>query len=537
MAHAVGTGQAGKILICLLVWGSTQKALSTDDTHIQIAVRDNQIQIGTDEARPFYMQWRSPTGDWVNWTESTIPPANEFCVWMRIIFEPDDVMQWEVPSDVNSVYFPFVQTTANDTEGAWVSIGGISAGGTINMIKAEDPFTAVLGNAPSIPLPDTFSDSPRNNQAMATPCQGTSQLIWRNPTSGIVSRWDLADTTGTNFVIRYYDRIRILPSMDAVSIDSTWSLACIAAIDSDGVKNDMVWHQDSSGRFALWRVNDDPTVGAYGPIQYEATPGVWTNVVLQSPWKVIGVASLDSDGLLNDIIWQQPSSGIISRWELGSDGKIARYGRMKYESSPGTWTDIMLASPWTLGAIAQLEADGQYNDFIWHNPTSGAFSYWKVDTNAYITSYGKIKYESAPDNWVDANLKSPWSLAGLCEVDNDDKVNDIIWHNPQSGAVSRWDVGTNGYVETYGRVKYQVGESWVDISLTSPWSLRGVAALNGDQKLNDLVWHHPTAGRFSCWRLVVSGEEVHISDYASFLLNGQNVTLASPWEITEVRGY
>jgi len=524
---------AGMLTVILL--GAGWVGAAAEGPAIKLQKANDKLQIVTDADAPtYYLEYRTATTSWQPWTAGqTLSPVG---LWFRAVFASGDVMVYEMPADVTTFYAPSSAIDSISNGQSASTIGSINPDGTIIAIADRD----VAFDAPYTP-PTAVLDIParQNNQAHATPMPGSSQLIWRDTTTSAIARWDLADTSGNEFTVRSYDNFRLLPDMSAVTLNTAWTLCGVASLDNDLELNDMIWQNTSSGSFALWRLNPDPTIAEYGTIQFEPTPssGIWSNVVLQSPWRVVGIASLNGDGKKNDVIWQNPISGLVARWEVGADGRISSYTTIQYfDSVSNAWRDADLKSPWTLGAIGDFNGDGTQDDLIWHNPTTGRFASWKLGSDARVSSFGLIQYEPTPGAWTNVILRSPWEIVGISELDGDGKLNDVIWHLPTQGIVARWDVATNGQVTAYGQIKYEVNSVWQNIVLRSPWTMRGVVSIGGDDKLNSLVWHNPTTGRFACWRLTLSGSDTRISNFGSFALNGSEVLLTRPWEITDVRG-
>lgn len=526
---AVGAG----LLVGLLLGTSWVGAADTPPA-IQLQIQDDQIQVVTDADAPsYYLEYRTPDTAWQIWNANMQVDTSE-PLWFRAVFESGDIMVYEPPTGADTFYSPVASLDVTEDGQKVTTIGSLSSDGSILAMADKDAWFETTYSPP--PAVQAVPD-PANNQAYATPMLGSSQLIWRNTGNNAISRWDLADTTGDEFVIRAFDRFRLLPDLGTVDLNSSWVLGGIAALDNDLEANDYIWQNRISGAFSLWRVNEDPTIGEFGPIEYQSSPGVWENASLPAPWTVVGIASLSGDGKKNDVIWQNTSSGIISRWEVGDDGRISQYGRIQfYDTDTAAWVDADLPSPWTLGTIADLEGTGELNDFIWHNPSTGRFAYWKVNDSGQVTEFGPIQYETSPGVWENVELRSPWSIVGITELNGDGVLNDVIWHHPTQGVVSRWDVGADGRVTAFGRLQVELESVWQNVVLRSPWSMRGVVSVSGGGTLNNLVWHNPSTGRFACWRLSLSGTDTRITDFGAFSLNGSEVTLSSPWEITEARG-
>lgn len=77
--------------------------LPTPSIHIRKI--DQQIQLGTESDRAYYVQWRSPTTGWQTWTSGSTIPEGIDGVWFRAIFDsnPEDPTEWELAEDVDRI--------------------------------------------------------------------------------------------------------------------------------------------------------------------------------------------------------------------------------------------------------------------------------------------------------------------------------------------------------------------------------------------------------------------------------------------------
>ena len=116
--------------------------------------------------------------------------------------------------------------------------------------------------------------------------------------------------------------------------------------------------------------------------------------------------------------------------------------------------------------------DGQ-NDLVWHNPTSGATELWQMFGTAHTNTI------AMPSNNAD--------LQTIGDFDGDGKP-DLVWRNPQTGANSVWNMrGTQ--LNGVGTLEPRTGAEWV---------IGAAADLDADDE-HDLVWHNKNTGENEIW--------------------------------------
>ena len=466
LPHKVGSGRAGKIALCLLVWGTTQFVLSSDDARIQIAIRDNQIQIGTDVTKPFYMQWRSPSRDWVNWTETTLPATNEACVWMRAIFESDDPFQWEVPTDVESVYYPVVTTVSDDTIVGWTPVGALNANGSLSLIPSVDVMSSEIASVATNTAP---SDTTRNNQATATPDPGTRHIFWRASTDGKVYWWNM--TTGG--VRKGWS--------EAVPYNlSAYDFIAYGDVNKDGIQ-DIMWRSQSDGKVYTWFLDQIGTRVSWA----ESVP---YNL---NGYERIAYGDINKDGVM-DVMWRNKTDGKVYTWFLDTNGVRQ------------SWAESV---PYNLNAyevimFGDINKDGIL-DIMWRSKSDGKVYVWFLNTGGTRESWS----EAVPYNLNGYDFIASGDI-------NKDGVPDIMWRNKTDGKVYTWFLDTNG-----------VRQSW---ALSVPYNLNGFdrvayGDINSDG-ITDVMWRSKTDGKVYTWFLDTNGvraswaESVpyNLSSFASF---------------------
>ena len=409
----VGAGHTGKIFLCLLVClGSTQLVLSSDDARIQIAFRDNEIQIGTDVTKPFFMQWRTPSSrDWVNWTEATLPDPSESCVWMRAIFESEDPFEWDLPTDVQGVYYPMTATGSDAPAVAWVPIGLVNDNGSFTLLSSADAMSAEIASY-SVSAP---SDAPRNNQAMATPDPGTSRLFWQS-SDGLTVAWGLSDTGLKKSGTLCYP----------TSIGSNWKIEAAGDINRDG-NTDVVMRRLSDGTIIYWML---------APDGYKESGGVVSTAV-GANWVIEASGDIDRDGTM-DLVMRRQSDGMIIYWLLNQDGT---------KKSGGT-VSAAVGANWVVEASGDIDRDGTM-DLVMRRQTDGMIIYWLLNQDGTKKSGGTVSTA------VGAN----WVVEASGDIDRDGTM-DLVMRRQTDGLVIYWLLNQDGTKKSGGTVAAALGSNW-----------------------------------------------------------------------------
>jgi hypothetical protein len=117
---------------------------------------------------------------------------------------------------------------------------------------------------------------------------GTNDIYWRNPTSGMNGLWVMNGQS----IIRWQG----LPSVT----DSNWRMISVGDLNLDG-KADILWQNNSSGEVAVWLMNG-ATISSYTPIGNAFG------------YSLVGMADFDEDENDLEFIWQSDSTGQVGVW-------------------------------------------------------------------------------------------------------------------------------------------------------------------------------------------------------------------------------
>ncbi len=327
-----------------------------------------QVQVGTDSATAYYLQWRAPTTGWQTWTsESTIPEGING-VWFRAIFDsnPEDPMEWELAEDVDRILTPSGALDTTDDQIFWSAIGSFEQDGSFRAAYELNPDPMVKMS--SDPPPLTYDQPTKNNQAVATPDPGTGRLFLHNNSDGRIANWILSDSGG--FKSGGPTRDRPLPP--------PWSIRGVGDINRDG-STDLILHNLNDGRIAFWLLAPDGVFISGGPVREQPLP---------PPWSIRGVGDIDRDGTM-DLILHNLNDGRIAFWLLNQDGTFKSGGPIREQPLP---------PPWSIRGGSDIDRDGTI-DLIIHNLNDGRIAYWLLNNDGTLKSGGPIRDNPLPPPW------------------------------------------------------------------------------------------------------------------------------------------
>jgi hypothetical protein len=196
---------------------------------------------------------------------------------------------------------------------------------------------------------------------------GTSDILWRNTTSGEVYLWLMNGTT-----------IASQGEVGAVSPSSGWNIVGVGDFNGDG-KADILWQNSTSGEVYIWLMSGT-TIASQG------TPAT---VSPSSGWSIAGAGDFDGNGT-SDILWRNTTSGEVYIWLMNGT-------TITSQGSPGT-----VSSAWSIQGVGDYNGDGKA-DVLWRN-TSGEVYVWEMN-GLTIASQGSPGTASSP--WQISPLVSP----------------------------------------------------------------------------------------------------------------------------------
>jgi hypothetical protein len=300
---------------------------------------------------------------------------------------------------------------------------------------------------------------------------GSSDLLWRNSSSGQVGIWNSNGSGGFTYQIINQG-------------DPTWQI--VGTGDFNGIgKDGILWRSTTSGQVGIWNSNGS------GGFTYQINNEGDLN------WQIQGVGDFNGDGK-SDILWTNTNAGLVGLWDSNGSGGF-------------TYQVFNQADPnWQVQGIGDFNGDGS-SDILWRNINSGLIGLWNSNGS------GGFTYQINPEG------DPSWQIQGVGDFNGDGK-SDILWRNTNSGQVGLWETNNSG------GFTYQIfNES------DPTWQIQGVGDFNGDGSADILwrnsssgqigIWKSNGSGGFT-YQIIPEGDPT----WSTF--NGNDTLVASTADST-----
>ena len=232
---------------------------------------------------------------------------------------------------------------------------------------------------------------------------GTSDLMWRQSSTGQVVAWQMSGSTVTSGQV-------------VGTLDGSWTALGLTDVNGDG-KADVIW-RNNAGLIVEWQMNGSSVAGG----AQIATLGL--------DWSLLGTGDFNNDGH-GDLLWRNVNTGAIVQWDLNGSS-IVQSG-----------TVGALDTSWTFLAAADFNGDG-VSDMLWRN-TAGTIVEWLMNSNQVV------------GNAVLGTLDpAQWESLGAADLNGDGK-SDILWRNA-AGTIVDWTM--DGLTVKSGQVVTSLDAGW-----------------------------------------------------------------------------
>jgi hypothetical protein len=255
-----------------------------------------------------------------------------------------------------------------------------------------DPFDERIGSdsltATDVTLMDTIgfdgSPAPTNHLANDFNSGGTSDVLWRNTTTGEADVWFMHDGQVTTDNLVSY-------------VSTAWQFAGAGDFTGTGT-SDLLWRNTATGEVDTWLLTDGHITGG-------ADIGHVSSV-----WRSLGTGDFNGDGT-RDVLWQN-ASGEVDTWLMNN-------GQMSGGTVVGS-----VSTAWRFAGIGDFTDNGT-DDVLWQNTATGEVDTWLV-TNGHLTGGTAIGHAA-----------SVWQPLGIGDFNNDG-TSDVLWRNTATGEIDDW---------------------------------------------------------------------------------------------------
>ena len=217
--------------------------------------------------------------------------------------------------------------------------------------------------------------------------KGTSDIIWRNATTGALWEWRFANGAVASGVY--------------LGVQSSYQIAGAGDFNGDGT-TDLLW-TNSTGDLWTWQMSNGRVSHGYhlGNVAgWNATIGHF------------------SGGGVSDILWQNASTGAIWIWKM-QNGQVAGSSYLGVQSA------------WTVAGAGDFNADGTTDVLLMNG--AGQVWDWMMSNDAIVGAHNL------------GNVAG-WSLIGSGDF-NGDRTTDLLWRNNATHDVVEW-LMANGLVHS-----------------------------------------------------------------------------------------
>jgi hypothetical protein len=242
----------------------------------------------------------------------------------------------------------------------------------------------------------------------------TSNLFLHNVSTGQTEMWLMRG--GSRVDYRDFESYLNLP-------DSTgWRFVGTRDFDHDG-NPDVLIHNVSSGAFQVWYMN-------HGVRNGYADFDSYLNLPDSTGWRVVGLADINHDGMV-DVIIHNGTSGGTQVWYMNGVTRI-------------TWADLDPSlnvgdgSGWRPAGTGDFDQDGN-TDLLWHNGVNGETQVW------YMNGTTRVAFANL-DPFLNLSDDTGWTIIDTGDASFDGRP-DLLWHNRNSGALQVWYMSNTTRVE------------------------------------------------------------------------------------------
>jgi len=215
---------------------------------------------------------------------------------------------------------------------------------------------------------------------------GTSDLLWFNPTNNAVDLWMLSNGKWS-------------ASSDVGQHPAGETVAGIGDFNGDG-SSDVLWVNPNTNETDIWMLANGKWAGS-------TTIGTHP-----AGYQVAGIGDVNRDGT-SDVVWFNPTSGDVDIWKVQN-------GHWAGSVQPGQHP----AGGWQVAGTGDFNHDGS-TDIFFYNPGTGETDIWMLNNGQWA---GSVSPGSHPVGY---------QVAGIGDF-NHDGYSDVLWYNPSTQDTDEW---------------------------------------------------------------------------------------------------
>jgi hypothetical protein len=236
-----------------------------------------------------------------------------------------------------------------------------------------------------------ITDSGFVNKGSSPPPATSSNILWRNASTGGVELWSPNGSGGFTY-----------ENLGAVS--TSWQIQGTGDFTGSG-EDGILWQNTSTSALELWNPNGS------GGFTYESLGAV------NSSWKVQGTGDFTGAGA-DGVLWRNSSTGGVELWNSNGSGDFS------YDNLG------VVNSAWQIQGTGDFTGGGE-DGIVWRNSSTGAVELWNPNGS------GGFAYDNL------GAVNSKWQIQETGDFTGNGS-DDILWRNSTNGDTELWNSNGSG---------------------------------------------------------------------------------------------
>ncbi len=276
-----------------------------------------------------------------------------------------------------------------------LSFDGANAAGPVGGLFADaagDLFGATAGGgAAGDGIAFEITNSGFVTKATTSPPAASSNILWRNASTGAVELWSPNGSGGFT-----YENLG--------TVSTSWQIQGTGDFTGSG-EDGILWQNSSTSAVELWNPNGS------GGFTYENLGAV------NSSWKVQGTGDFTGNGA-DGVLWRNSSTGGVELWNSNGSGGFTYQALAPVNTA------------WQIQGTGDFTGAGE-DGIVWRNSSTGAVELWNPNGSGGFTY----------DNLGPVN--SSWQIQATGDFTGAGS-DDILWRNATNGDTELWNSNGSG---------------------------------------------------------------------------------------------